>query len=193
MESEEITTGRLRLRAFEPGDADAVQVLADNDAVSRTTLNIPHPYPPGAAQKWIATHSRNRELRSSATWAITLAETGALLGSITLTWINRSLAELGYWIGEPHWNKGYCSEAVRALIAFAFERLEISKVIAEHLSINPASGRVMQKAGMRRVGIRRKKDRDGNPAELEVYEIRKSALATRVDVSGPARGIRADS
>jgi len=178
VEQAEIATGRLRLRAFEPGDADAVQVLVDNDAVSRTTLNIPHPYPPGAAEKWIGTHSRRCEMRSSATWAITLAETGALLGSVTLTWIHRSLAELGYWIGEPHWNNGYCSEAVRALIEFAFERLEISKIVAEHLSVNPASGRVMQKAGMQRVGSRRKKDRDGNPAEMEIYEIRKSALAT---------------
>lgn len=179
MEQVEITTRRLRLRAFEAADAAAVQVLADSDALSRTTLNIPHPYPPGAAARWIGTHSRNRALRSSAAYAITLAETGTLLGSVTLTWINRTLAELGYWIGEPHWNNGYCSEAVRALIDFAFERLEISKIVAEHLAVNPASGRVMQKAGMIRVGSRRKKDRDGNPAEMEIYEIRRSARSLR--------------
>ncbi len=179
MEQAEITTGRLRLRPFEAADADAVRRLAGNDAVSRTTLNIPHPYPPGDAEKWIATHPRNRALRSSACYAITLAENGVLLGSITLTWINRTLAELGYWIGEPHWNKGYCSEAVRALIEFAFEHLEISKIVAEHLPDNPASGRVMQNAGMVRVGSRRKKDRDGNPAELQIYEIRKTVPAAR--------------
>jgi ribosomal-protein-alanine N-acetyltransferase len=179
VEQAEIATGRLRLRPFEPGDADAVRVLADNDAVSRTTLNIPHPYPAGEAEKWIASHARKRELRDSMSYAITRAESGVLLGAVTLTWINRSLAELGYWIGEPHWNNGYCSEAVRALVEFAFERLEISRIVAEHLALNPASGRVMQKAGMLRVGSRRKQDRDGNPADLEIYEIRKSMPAAR--------------
>lgn len=178
-EQVEIATGRLVLRPFEPADAAAVRRLADNRAVSRTTLNLPHPYPPGTAEKWIAGQRRSWELRSSASYAITLAENGMLLGTITLSWINRTLAELGYWIGEPHWNRGYCSEATRALIEFAFANFEFSKIIAEHLQANPASGRVMQKAGMRHAGSRRKKDRDGNPARMEIYEIRRPAAQPR--------------
>ena len=181
MKQAKITTDRLLLRPFEPADADAVHDLANNFAVSGSTLNIPYPYPPGTAEKWIASHRRKLELRSSSTWAITLADSDLLLGAVTLSWINRSLAELGYWIGEPHWDNGYCSEAVNAVIELAFERMEISKIIAEHLRDNPASGRVMQKAGMSRVGSRRKKDRNGDPAQMEIYEIRRSvpALAPR--------------
>lgn len=181
MEQAEIITDRLLLRPFEPDDAAAVRELANNLAVSGTTLNIPFPYPPGTAEKWISTHRRNFELRTSAIYAITLAESAVLLGTITLTWINRTQAELGYWIGEPHWNRGYCSEAVGGLIEFAFEFFEISKIVAEHLRVNPASGRVMQKAGMRRIGSRCKKDRDGNPAQMDIYEIRKAASLARGD------------
>lgn len=168
----QIETERLLLRGFTRADAEAVRRLADNFNIARHTLNIPHPYGPGVAENWIAGHARLWQLRTSASWAITSAGEGTLLGTITLTWINRTRAELGYWIGEPYWGNGYCSEAVRALIAFGFERLELKQIIAEHLRGNPASGRVMQKAGMRHTGSRRKPDRDRRQADMEVYEIR---------------------
>ena len=174
VEQAEIRSERLLLRRFEPVDAEAVRQLADDYAVSRTLLNLPCPYPRGAAERWIATHRRNWEFRTSASYAITLAGPGSLLGAVTLSWVHRRLAELGYWTGSAYWNRGYCSEAVGAIIGFAFEHLEISKVVAEHQRGNPASGRVMQKAGMRYVGSRCKANRDGNPAEMDIYEIRKS-------------------
>jgi RimJ/RimL family protein N-acetyltransferase len=177
VEQAEIRSARLLLRPFEPADAEAVRKLADDFAVSRSTLNIPYPYPRGAAERWIASHRRNWELRTSASYAITLAGPDLLLGAVTLTSIHRRLAELGYWTGSAHWNRGYCSEAVGAIIDFAFERLGITKIVAEHLRGNPASGRVMQKVGMRYVGSRRKPDRGGNPAAMEIYEISKSSPA----------------
>ena len=115
--------------------------------------------------------AHQRELRDYA------CRPDLLLGAVTLSWVHRRLAELGYWAGSAHWNRGYCSEAVGAIIGCAFERLGITKILAEHLRGNPASGRVMQKAGMRYVGSRCKADRDGNPAAMEIYEIRKSSLA----------------
>ena len=168
----QIETPRLLLRRFEPADAADVRRLADNYSLARHTLKIPHPYLPGVADNWIAGHARLWELRTSGTWAITLAADQTLLGAITLTWINRTRAELGYWIGEPYWGNGYCSEAARALIEFGFEQLELKRIIAEHLRNNPASGRVMQKAGMRHAGSVRKLDRNRRKAEMEIYEIR---------------------
>jgi ribosomal-protein-alanine N-acetyltransferase len=168
----QIETARLMLRCFTRRDAEAVRRLADNYSVARHTLNIPHPYPVGVADEWIAGHARLWELRTSGTWAITIAAEGTLVGAITLTWINRTRAELGYWIGEPYWGSGYCSEAARALIEFGFERLELKRIIAEHLRDNPASGRVMQKAGMRHTGSRRRADRNRRKTDMEIYEIR---------------------
>jgi RimJ/RimL family protein N-acetyltransferase len=167
-----IRTGRLLLRRFEAGDADEVRRLAGNRKVSATTLNIPHPYEAGVAELWIGGHARNWATRSSANWAIVVDDSQTLVGAISLTWINRSAAELGYWIGEPFWGRGYCSEAVRAVIEFAFAELDIERIVAEHLRTNPASGRVMQKAGMRHAGSARRRDRYRTRVEMEIYEIR---------------------
>ena len=173
----EIQTDRLLLRRFEPEDADEVRRLANNRNVSKTTLNIPYPYEPGVAEKWIGTHARNWAFRTSASWAVTIAAADTLVGSISLTWMNRSMVELGYWIGEPHWGKGYCSEAAAALIEYAFDRLRIERILAEHLRSNPASGRVMTKAGMRRVGTAKRRGRYSKRVDLEVYEIRRPGAA----------------
>lgn len=177
MRQPELKTDRLLLRAFSLADAADVHRLANNYAVSRTTLNMPYPYQPGTAEKWIGGQRRSWECRDSATFAVTLGESGALLGAVTLTWINRSTAELGYWIGEPYWRNGYCSEAVRAVIEFGFERLGLHKILAEHLRDNPASGKVMLNAGMRHIGSARKKNRDRAPAEMDIYHILKPAPA----------------
>src|SRR4029077_20513221 len=61
-------------------------------------------------------------------------------------------AELGYWIGKPYWGCGYCTEAGHAVLRYAFNELRLHRVHARHLSHNPASGRVMQKLGMRHEG-----------------------------------------
>jgi RimJ/RimL family protein N-acetyltransferase len=167
-----IETSRLRLRPFVLGDAEVVRCLVNNYNVSKTTLNIPYPYEAGVAEKWIGGHARLWELRAQGSWAITRVASDTLLGAITLTWINRTSGELGYWIGESYWGNGYCSEAARALIAFGFERLEMMRIVAEHLRSNPASGRVMVKAGMRHAGSRRKRDRHRQMTDLDIYEIR---------------------
>ena len=58
-------------------------------------------------------------------------------------------AELGYWISVPYWGKGYTTEAVKRLIQFGFEEMELNRIFASYFSNNPASGRVMEKAGLR--------------------------------------------
>lgn len=167
-----IRTARLLLRRFELEDTDEVRRLADNYHVSQTTLAIPYPYEAGDAERWIGTHAGNWKRRISASWAVTFADTQTLAGAITLTWIHRSAAELGYWIGEPFWGRGYCSEAARAVIEFAFAGLGIERIVAEHLRTNPASGRVMQKAGMHYVGRTRRRDRHRDRVDMEIYEFR---------------------
>ena len=64
-------------------------------------------------------------------------------------------AELGYWVARPFWNQGYASEGARALVRFGFAELGLHRVSAHHYSRNPASGKVMQKIGMRFEGLLR--------------------------------------
>jgi RimJ/RimL family protein N-acetyltransferase len=65
-------------------------------------------------------------------------------------------AELGCWFAKPYWNRGYCNEAAQAVLKHAFETLSLRRVFAQHQGRNPASGRVMRRAGMCHEGTLRK-------------------------------------
>jgi [ribosomal protein S5]-alanine N-acetyltransferase len=148
-----LETARLVLRPFCAADAGRVQLLAGDRAVADTTLKIPHPYEDGMAEKWIANHADWFQRDEQAVFAVTLKTDAALIGCVGLR-IDRDddRAELGYWIGRPYWGQGYCTEAVRAVLAFGFAELGLNRIHAHHFVRNAASGRVMQKAGMQREG-----------------------------------------
>lgn len=152
-----IATQRLILRPFTLADAADVQRLANDPAVASTTLHIPHPYPDGAAEAWINTHQERWESGLGIVCAITLRATSKLLGTISVLGISRDhlRGEMGYWLGAPYWNQGYTSEAAAALIRYCFDAMGLHRIQATHMVRNPASGRVMAKAGMRLEGTMR--------------------------------------
>jgi [ribosomal protein S5]-alanine N-acetyltransferase len=148
-----IATPRLRLRAYTPADVPELQRLASRAEVAATTMAIPHPYPDGAAASWIATHTAKWAAHDELILAITLKATHELLGSISLTFTPAfERAEMGYWIGVPHWGRGYATEAARALIDYGFGTLRLNRIQAHHMAENLASGRVMEKVGLTREG-----------------------------------------
>ncbi|HEX9676898.1 MAG TPA: GNAT family N-acetyltransferase [Anaerolineales bacterium] len=151
-----LTTDRLRLRAFRSGDAEEVMRLAGARQVADTTLHIPHPYSLEDALDWITSQDIAWDRGDAANFAIERQEDGQLLGAVGIH-LNREheYAEMGYWIGVPYWNQGYCTEAGERALEFAFEKLEMNRVQARHFSRNPASGRVMQKLGMQPEGTLR--------------------------------------
>jgi len=167
-----LTSPRLILRGFTLADAAAVQMLAGDPAVADTTLNIPHPYEDGRAEAWISTHQSTFDNGEGVVWAIVTPD-GTLMGGISIRLEPRfNRAEMGYWLGKPFWNQGFGSEAARAVIAHGFGALGLNRVYATHLVRNPASGRVMQKAGMTREGRLRQHVRKGTVYEdLEMYGI----------------------
>jgi RimJ/RimL family protein N-acetyltransferase len=78
------------------------------------------------------------------------------VGAVGLTIVKvHAFAELGYWVAVPYWNRGYCTEAARAVVTFGFDVLGLHRIQARHLTRNPPSGRVMQKIGMRQEGVHR--------------------------------------
>lgn len=172
----QLQSERLRLRAFTPDDAPEVERLAGEREVAAGTLTMPHPYPAGAAAIWIATHAGGVEREDGLTLAVERLVDGALLGAISLR-IEREheRAELGYWIGRPHWGRGYATEAAAAIVGYAFEQLGLNRVYAYHFSTNPASGRVLQKIGMRHEGVRRQHHRKwGELVDNDAYGILRS-------------------
>lgn len=150
-----LPTSRLLLRAFLPWDASAVTALAGVRDVAVNTLNIPHPYPEGAAGTWIASHRRAWETGRCLVLAITNEGEG-VVGAVSLEIEARHRrGELGYWIGKPYWGRGYATEATRAVLDFGFDELALNRVQARHLTRNPASSRVLEKLGMRLEGVHR--------------------------------------
>jgi ribosomal-protein-alanine N-acetyltransferase len=147
---------RLILRSFRSSDSLSVERLAGAREVADTTLNIPHPYPPGAANAWIASQAVQWTKRKSTVYAMTLKATDELVGAISLgVSPAHAQAEIGYWTGVEYWNQGYCTEAGRVLVRFGFETLGLHRIEGRHLMRNPASGRVLTKLGMRLEGIHR--------------------------------------
>lgn len=149
-----IETPRLRLRGFDLTDAPEVQILAGAREIADTTANIPHPYPDGAAEQWIAGQSGEWAAHRALALAVTLRESNGLVGCIGLTFEPaHARAELGYWIGVPFWRRGFATEAALAVVDFSFRALGLNRVQAHHFARNPASGRVLLKSGLKREGL----------------------------------------
>lgn len=171
-----ITTKRLKLRQFDLSDAIEVQRLAGEFEIADTTLLIPHPYEDGLAEEWIKSHEEKIASGAEFIFAIVRCDRDHLVGSIGLK-INtdHENAELGYWIGKPHWNLGFATEAAEAILRFGFGELKLERIHAHYLARNPASGKVMQKLGMQREGRLRNHVRKwGKLEDMEMYGILKS-------------------
>ena len=151
---------RLLLRGLRDDDAPAITALIGDKRVSRWLLSFPYPYPPGAAANWIARTLEGYLDGTGATFAIT--SKGVVMGAIGLRLVARhDHAELGYWLGVPYWGQGYAAEAAKKIIGWGFRFYRLRRIYGQYLGDNHASGRVMEKAGMLREGVRRKHLRKG--------------------------------
>ena len=149
-----IETERLKLRPFTLDDAKELQRLIGEWDIASTTLNIPHPYEDGMAEEWIGKHQESFDKGERVEFAIVHGEQGFLIGGIGLglEYKQNEIMQLGYWIGKPYWDKGYCTEAAKAVLKYGFEVLGLHRIYARHFTRNPASGRVLQKIGMKHEG-----------------------------------------
>lgn len=173
-----LTTPRLLLRPFTPDDAAVVQSHLENREVASTTAMIPHPYPEGAAEAWIASHEARHDAGEAAVLAITRRGDDALVGSIELRIdMGHRRGELGYWIGRAHWGKGYATEAADALLRWGVRALGLHRVHAAHMRRNPASGAVLRKIGMRHEGsLRGHVQKWGVMEDLDVWGVLEDEL-----------------
>ena len=147
-----LRTERLVLRRPETGDVDALVTLADNRKVAEMLARMPNPYGEAEATAFIAMATKSSEAIYVLT---TLGERpgvgGALVGCAGLNMTDRGL-ELGYWIGEPYWRKGYATEATRAVLDYGFNELGLEEITAVTHPDNAASQHVLTKCGLKRDG-----------------------------------------
>lgn len=138
---------RLVMRAPHEEDIDALAHLANNAAVATMVSRMPHPYTARDAADFV--RRTNAGEIGKCVYAITKAENGEFLGCCALErHVNDAdTLEIGYWLGEPHWNRGYATEAAHALIDMAFRTRDIAHIDARCRVTNIASRRVIQKCG----------------------------------------------
>ena len=148
-----LKTDRLRLRIPEAKDIPNIIEYANNTNVSRMTLNMPYPYEEKDAISWLNMAYEGFEDQNHFVFAICLLPDDELIGGVGLR-INKRFnhGELGFWMGEPYWNKGYMTEATGRVLTFGFDQLELHKIFATHFLNNSASGKVMSKNGMIKEG-----------------------------------------
>lgn len=173
-----LETPRLVLRPLRRGDARDVYAFASDPEVARYVLWDPH-RSLSDARSYIA-YMRGLYRRGlPASWAVVLRESGCVIGTIGFMWYseaNRS-AEIGYSLSRSQWNRGLATEALRAVIHSSFGMLPLNRLEAQHDLRNPASGRVMEKCGMKQEGVLRQRIRNkGEWADVALYSILRSDL-----------------
>ena len=151
-----LETQDLTLRRPAVKDAKDIFQYASDPEVARYVLWEPH-------RSLSETRRFVRELCARcragfpSSWVAVLHGTGTVIGTVGFVWYsseNRS-AELGYSFSREYWNHGYATQALQAVIDILFRSLPVNRLEAQYDIRNPASGRVMQKCGLRQEGILR--------------------------------------
>ena len=146
-----LQTDRLILRRFVESDAEA---MFQNWASSVENLTYvtwdPHPdveVTRNSIRNWVASYANPNYYK----WAICLKENpDYAIGDISLVSVDeeKSSCEIGYILGMDYWGRGLMTEALKAVLSYCLDEIGFEEVDAYYVSLNPASGRVMEKAGM---------------------------------------------
>ena len=144
-----LETKRLTLRAPTLKDAKAVAVLANDRRIAENTARIPHPYKLADAESFIAGANK----ANGETVFLVTARDGTIMGACGVAVADPNAPELGYWLGVPYWGQGFATEALHAVIDFAFSECEHTALHAGARVTNPASRRVLEKCGFQWTGV----------------------------------------
>jgi RimJ/RimL family protein N-acetyltransferase len=145
----QLTLTKSTIRSYRAADAPALARQIGSASVARNMCLVPHPYFLNHATEWIASATSKTP---ETNFAITIDD--EVVGGIGLTLldperagVSRHAAELGYWLGEPFWGRGIMTEAVQAFTDWGFAELGLMRIFAAVYARNPASARVLEKAG----------------------------------------------
>jgi ribosomal-protein-alanine N-acetyltransferase len=141
-----IDAGPIKLRAWRTTDVESIVLYANNKRISKNLFDrFPYPYTRADAEAWVALRAEDHEL---CNFAIELD--GQAIGGVgfeAFADVLRIGANIGYWLGEPFWGKGYATAALKAATAYAFASFPLERLQAGVFEWNPASARVLEKAG----------------------------------------------
>jgi len=173
-----IKIGGFQIRNYKINDTEALLKYANNWNVSINLRDgFPYPYTIQDAADWIDfTIHQNPQTN----FAIAGQE---LIGGIGITLqsdVHRKSAEIGYWLGEPFWGRGIITQALSAMTQYAFDNFDLIRLYAYVFETNPASMRVLEKAGYKLEGrLRKSVVKDGQILDQMVYAMLKEELTPR--------------
>ena len=166
----EIDAGLCRLRPYRESDRAAILELANDDEVARNlTDRFPHPYTDADATQWLTLCEAEGDLTRN--FGIEVG--GLLAGGAGLEireGVRAGSAEIAYWLGRRFWGRGVATAAARALVKYCFDTFSFDRLEATVFGWNPASARVLEKAGFQLEGRHRQAIlKDGERTDLLVY------------------------
>ena len=170
-----IETDQLILRKLEQRDAPLYFTrISSRPAVAKSMLWDPH-LTQEQTDDVVRRSIQRYDDPDFHRWVIALRSDDTIIGVADLLRFTQDhQCSFAYMIGEDFWGKGYATEALRAIFAYGFDHLALEKIEADHFSDNPASGRVMQKLGMRHIGrILNAYEKNGILHDAEVYALTK--------------------
>ena len=150
VEFEELRTNRLCLRKMRDTDVEVYyNRIGSSEDVTKYMLWQPHTSQQESCASIEKILKRYAE-GNAYTWAIALAEDDTVIGRIDLLRFDEeeSSCSFAYMLGKEFWGCGFGTESLKAVFGFAFEQMEMQSIVADHMTENVASGKVMQKAGM---------------------------------------------
>jgi [ribosomal protein S5]-alanine N-acetyltransferase len=141
-----IDLGIITLRNWQKKDIKSLAKNANNKKVwDNLRDDFPNPYTELAAKQWIEIANQNNPLTNFAIVYKEKAIGG--IGIILQTDVYRKNAEIGYWLGEKYWHKGFVTKALKAMVEYTFSNFEVDRIFAQVFESNAASRRVLEKAG----------------------------------------------
>jgi RimJ/RimL family protein N-acetyltransferase len=143
----------VALRPWTIDDAPAVAAACQDPEIPRWTM-VPTPYLEDDAREFLA-HVARKDLEDQLNMAMTRADDGTLIGSITLFIVKPAVAEFGYWAAPETRGRGYTPRALRLFAQWALDELKLPRLQLGTLPGNSSSERVAEKVGFRREGVLR--------------------------------------
>lgn len=152
--SKVLTTERLVLRPFKASDAEAMfENWASDPEVTKFLTWTPHKSVE-ETRALLTLWEEESKRPDVYHWAIALS--GEVVGDIALVAIHGENAVTGYCLSRKHWGKGIMTEAYAAVLKYLFEEVGFHRIESCHSVENPASGKVMEKCGLKFEGVKRK-------------------------------------
>jgi RimJ/RimL family protein N-acetyltransferase len=146
---DKIVSERLVLRPPMRGDVPVMAKLADNRKIFQVLARLPHPYTRADAIAFVEIFAQRADQR---VYAITRRD-GDYMGTVGFHLAPCEAPEIGYWLGEPFWSRGYMGEAVKALLEAAWTTGQFPRIRASALKTNIGSLKILENNGFVRTGF----------------------------------------